>query len=130
MGVLDRYRVTSMSQSLYHEIGGEEAVEAVVDDFYDRVLADEQLVGYFEEYEMTELRAHQVQFISAVAGGPVDYSGRDMREAHAHLDISEADFDLVATYLERALRTNGVDDENVEAIMSEVAGLKAPVLGR
>ncbi|SEO83698.1 hemoglobin [Halogranum amylolyticum] len=119
-----------MAQTVYNEIGGQAAVEAVVDDFYDRVLSDDDLVGYFEPYDMTELRAHQIQFISAVAGGPVDYSGRDMREAHDHLDIAEEDFDAVATYLEEALRTNGVGEENVEAIMSEVAALKAPVLGQ
>jgi hemoglobin len=119
-----------MPQTIYGEIGGREAVEAVVDDFYDRVLSDEQLLPYFEEFDMDELRAHQVQFISAVAGGPVDYTGRDMREAHAHLDIREEDFDAVATYLERALRENGVRDENVAAIMDEVADLKAPVLNR
>lgn len=119
-----------MSQSLYQEIGGQDAVEAVVDEFYDRVLDDDRLVEFFEDQDMTELRAHQVQFISAVTGGPVEYSGQDMREAHAHLDISEAEFDAVASHLEHALRTHGVDDENVEAIMSDVASLKAPVLGR
>jgi hemoglobin len=119
-----------MSQSLYQEIGGREAVEAVVDEFYDRVLADDRLVEFFEDQDMAELRAHQVQFISAVAGGPVEYSGQDMREAHDHLDISEAEFDAVASHLEDALHAQGVDDENVEAILSEVASLKAPVVGR
>lgn len=119
-----------MSQSVYREIGGRDAVERVVDDFYDRVLSDDRLAEYFEGMEMEELRAHQVQFISAVTGGPVEYGGKDMREAHAHLDVDEADFDAVATHLERALRDNGVDDDNVEAIMSEVVALKDPVLGR
>lgn len=119
-----------MARTVYQEIGGEEAVEAVVDDFYDRVLADDRLAEYFEGMDMDELRAHQVQFISAVTGGPVEYDGQDMREAHAHLDIDERDFDAVAEYLEDALRENGVDDGNVEAITSEVAALKAPVLGR
>lgn len=119
-----------MSQTIYREIGGHETVEAVVDEFYDRVLSDEQLVEFFEGMNMEELQAHQIQFISSVAGGPVDYSGDDMREAHAHLAITEADFDAVATYLECALRSNGVDDDNVEAIMAEVAALKPPVLNR
>ncbi|QLG28874.1 group 1 truncated hemoglobin [Halorarum halophilum] len=119
-----------MSGTIYHEIGGREAVENVVDDFYDRVLSDEQLAEYFEGMDMRELRAHQAQFISSVAGGPTDYSGADMREAHAHLDIDEEDFDTVATYLERALRTNGVGTENVEAIMAAVADLKEPILDR
>ncbi|WP_089698036.1 group I truncated hemoglobin [Halogranum gelatinilyticum] len=119
-----------MSQTVYNEIGGQAAVEAVVDDFYDRVLSDDQLVHFFDDQDMAELRAHQVQFISAVAGGPVDYTGDDMREAHEHLDISESDFAAVAEHLEAALRANGVDDDNVEAILSEVAALKAPVLGQ
>lgn len=119
-----------MAQSVYQEIGGRDAVEAVVEDFYDRVLADEQLVPYFEGMEMAELRTHQVQFISAVAGGPVEYSGDDMREAHAHLDIDEDDFDTVGRYLESALRTNGVEEENVDAILSEVVALKDPILDR
>ncbi|RDI71376.1 group I truncated hemoglobin [Halopelagius longus] len=116
-----------MSESVYRQIGGKEAVKAVVDDFYERVLSDERLVGYFDGMDMQELRAHQVQFISSVAGGPVDYSA-DMYEAHAHLDITEADFDAVADHLERALRENGVGDDNVEAIMSEVAALKDPIV--
>ena len=130
MEVAARPTSTPMSQTVYNEIGGREAVEAVVDDFYDRVLADDQLVHFFDGQDMAELRAHQVQFISAVAGGPVDYTGDDMREAHEQLDISESDFAAVAGHLEAALRANGVDDDNVEAILSEVAALKAPVLGR
>lgn len=104
-------------------------MKAVVDDFYDRVLDDERLAHFFEGMDMEELRAHQVQFISSVTGGPVEYSGADMREAHAHLGIEEEDFAAVATHLERALRENGVSDDNVEAIMSDVAALKDPVIG-
>ncbi|WP_251341342.1 group I truncated hemoglobin [Haloplanus halophilus] len=119
-----------MSQTIYQAIGGRDAVEAVVDDFYERVLDDDQLTPYFEDADMGDLRSHQVQFISAVAGGPVEYSGDDMREAHEHLGIEEADFDLVGRYLQAALEDNGVPEEHVETIMAEVAALKAPVLGR
>ncbi len=117
-----------MSQSIYDEIGGRDAVEAVVSDFYDAVLADERITHYFEEQDMTELRAHQIQFISSVTGGPVEYSGADMREAHAHLDLDERDFQAVADHLEAALRANGVADPNVERILERVADLKVPIL--
>ncbi|AXG06215.1 group 1 truncated hemoglobin [Haloplanus rubicundus] len=119
-----------MSQTIYRDIGGRDAVESVVDDFYERVLADERLEPYFDGMDMDELRSHQVQFISAVAGGPVEYSGANMREAHAHLGIEEDHFDLVGRYLQEALEANGVDEANVEDIMAEVVALKEPVLGR
>jgi hemoglobin len=119
-----------MSQTIYRDIGGRDAVEAVVDDFYERVLDDDQLAPYFEDTEMEDLRAHQVQFISAVAGGPVEYTGEEMREAHEGLAIEENDFDLVGRYLRAALAENGVPEEHVETIMSEVAALEASVLNR
>ncbi|EMA39029.1 group I truncated hemoglobin [Halococcus hamelinensis] len=119
-----------MTDSVYEEIGGKAAVEAVVEDFYDRVLSDDRLVGFFDGTDMAELRAHQVQFISAVAGGPMTYSGDEMRDAHRHLDIREADFEAVGTHLERALRENGVDEANIAAIMDEVSALEDPILGR
>ncbi|MFC7165535.1 group I truncated hemoglobin [Halospeciosus flavus] len=115
-------------QSLYAEIGGREAVEAVVSDFYDRMFADESLTPYFEDTDEDELFAHQVQFISAVAGGPVEYDGTDMEEAHDHLGITHEAFDKTAENLEAALRENGVSEENREAILSKVEALREPVV--
>lgn len=115
---------------MYEEIGGRETVDTIVSNFYDRVLADEQLAEFFEGFDMAELHAHQVQFISSVAGGPVSYTGGEMREAHASLDIEEEDFDAVATHLAVALRENGVREENVDTIMTEVAALEDPILNR
>ncbi|WP_332897164.1 group I truncated hemoglobin [Haladaptatus sp. CMSO5] len=117
-----------MSQTVYREIGGREAIENVVEDFYSSVLADDRLVEFFKGMDMQALRAHQVQFISSVTGGPVEYAGADMREAHAHLDIDETDFDAVGTHLEGALRENGVEEDAVTDIMSKVESLKDPII--
>lgn len=116
--------------SLYTEIGGRDAVVAVVDDFYDRVLNDDRLASYFADAAMDDLRAHQVAFVSSVAGGPVEYTGDDMRTAHAHLDLDDEDFDAVAGHLEAALRENGVEDDNVAAVIEAVAALRDPIVGR
>lgn len=121
---------TTDTLSIYDEIGGRKAVDAVISDVYDRVLADEQLREFFKGMEMTELHAHQVQFISSVAGGPVSYTGAEMRKAHAHLDIEKEDFDAVASYLEDALRENGVCEENVNDIMSEIETFETPILNQ
>lgn len=115
--------------TIYDEIGGEDAVARIVDDFYDRVLDDESIAHYFDDQNMTALRAHQVQFVSSVTGGPVEYTGDDMRSAHDHLDLDESDFAAVAEHLEAALRVNGAADEHVEEVLAALADLKTPVLG-
>jgi hemoglobin len=117
-------------QSVYEEIGGHEAVEAVVADFYDRVFADANLAPYFEDTDRAELYTHQIEFISAVAGGPVEYTGAEMREAHAHLAITDRDFEAVVQHLDSALRDNDVPDRHIEIILDRVAKLKSPILNR
>lgn len=116
--------------TLYERLGGRDAIEAVVDEFYDRVLTDPQLASYFSDVDMDQQRTHQTAFISAVAGGPAEYDGDDMREAHDHLDLSAADFASVAGHLDDALAACGVDDEDREAVMAEVASLESAVLDK
>jgi hemoglobin len=115
-------------KSLYVRLGGEAALEAVVDDFYDRVLADEGLRPYFEDVSMDELRDHQKQFLSAVTGGPVEWSGQDMDRAHAHLDITSEDFAAVAEHLRAALVALDVPEEERTAVMETVAMLEPSIV--
>ena len=116
--------------SMYQEIGGSEAVEAVVANFYERVLDDPLLEPYFEGYDMEALFAHQVQFVSAVAGGPVDYSGDDMQSAHEGMGITETAFSHVAGHLADAMRANGVAEPHVESIIDEIAALEDDIVGQ
>jgi len=113
---------------VFDRIGGRETVESVVDEFYDRVLNDERVHHHFEGSDTTALRAHQVQFISAVTGGPVEYDGRDMREAHRGMGITDEEFDVVAGHLNAALSGNGVPDEERERILAEVEALRPEVV--
>lgn len=113
--------------TVFDRIGGNEAVESVVDDFYDRVLDDDRVVHHCEDSDTTALRAHQVQFISAVTGGPVEYFGRDMREAHRGMGITDGEFDVVAEHLDSALSENEVPGEERERILAEVEELRPEV---
>jgi len=119
-----------MTGTLYDRLGGEEAIAAVVDEFYDRVLADDQLASFFEDVDMERQRAHQTAFITSVTGGPDLYDGMDMRRAHAHLDLQAEDFAAVADHLDDALAEFEVDDEDRAAVMSAVAELEDDVLNR
>jgi hemoglobin len=114
--------------TVFDRIGGHEAVESVVDEFYDRVLNDERVVHHFEGTDTTALRAHQVQFISAVTGGPVQYTGRDMREAHRGMGITDEEFDVVAEHLDRALAENGASGADRERVLAEVEAMRPEIV--
>src|SRR5687767_14385536 len=64
--------------TIYDDIGGAGRVAAVVDDFYERVLAFQQLARWFDGIDVRRLKAHQRAFIAATIGGPDGYTGRSM----------------------------------------------------
>jgi hemoglobin len=109
--------------SVYEAIGGETALTAVVDDFYERVLIDPQLAPFFAGANMNKLKGRQVEFFAAALGGPHLYDGPSMRDAHAGRGISKADFDKVAYHLTAALVAAGVPGALVTQIISAIAPL-------
>ncbi|OVE83443.1 group I truncated hemoglobin [Natronolimnobius baerhuensis] len=117
-----------MSDTLYERLGGEDAIAAVVDSFYDRVLADEQVAYYFEDTDMQKQRAHQTQFISSVTGGPVDYTGDEMESAHAGMGITPSEFGAIATHLEETLAEYDVPEEDREAVLEEIASYRGAIV--
>lgn len=116
------------NETVFDRLGGREAVESVVDDFYDRVLTDDRVIHHFEDSNTTELRAHQVQFLSAVTGGPVEYSGADMREAHRGMGITNEEFDIIADHLNTALSKNGASDADLNQVLETVEELRPEIV--
>ena len=116
---------TAGEVSIYETIGGEPALVAVVDDFYGRVLSDEQLAAFFAGANMLKLKGRQVEFFAAALGGPDLYAGGSMRQVHAGRGISQADFDKVAFHLAGSLADAGVPPE----IITEIAAAITPLAG-
>jgi hemoglobin len=109
--------------TIYEEIGRQEALIAVVDDFYSRVLADPELAVFFKGTNMSRLKGMQVEFFAAALGGPDEYRGRSMKDAHLGRGIDQHHFDLVATHLNHALSGAGVPQETVNTIIGTIAPL-------
>ena len=85
--------------SIYDAIGGYQAIEMVVEDFYTRVLSDDQLSGFFAGSNMNRLRGKQVEFFAAALGGPEPYTGAPMKQVHRGRGIMMSHFALVAVHL-------------------------------
>ncbi|MFG1694898.1 group 1 truncated hemoglobin [Nonomuraea sp. NPDC049309] len=114
--------------SIFDQIGGASAVSAVVDEFYDRVVADPALGRYFTGTDMGKLKAHQRSFVAAALGGPQEYRGKTMDQAHAGLGITGADFDAVVGHLAGALTHCGVPEETIATIAGALAPLRDQIV--
>ncbi|WP_336342842.1 group I truncated hemoglobin [Halalkalicoccus ordinarius] len=116
-------------ETLYERLGGEDSIEAVVERFYEHVMADDLVNDYFEDVDMQRQIAHQTQFISAVTGGPVEYTGEDMRTAHEGMGITEPEFYAIADHLDAALAEFDVPEEDRETVLEEIASYEEAIVG-
>lgn len=117
-----------MPSDLYEKLGGRDGLEAVVDEFYDRVLDDDQLRPFFDDADVDDLRAHQVLFLGSLAGGDLEYDGQSMAEAHADLGISDDDFDAVAGHLAESLEAYDVPEPATDAVVEAVADYRDDIV--
>lgn len=122
-----------MSETLFDRLGGEAAVNAAVDIFYRKVLADSRINKWFEGTDMEKQAAKQKAFLTMAFGGPHNYSGKDMREGHAHLvakGLGDADFDAVMENLGATLKELNVPDDMIAEAAAIAESTRNDVLGR
>ena len=120
-----------MKKSLYERLGGYNAIAAVVDDFVGRLIADKQFERFFAGHSTDSkkrIRQHIVDQFCAAAGGPCIYTGRTMKDSHAGLNISEAEWDASAKHLVATLDKFKVPEPEKKELLAFVTTLKADIV--
>lgn len=122
-----------MSNDLFQKLGGEAAVNAAVDVFYRRVLSDDRISDFFEDVDMERQAAKQKAFLTMAFGGPVNYTGADMRKGHAHLvarGLNDSHFDAVVENLVASLQELNVPAELIAEVGAVCETTRNDVLGK
>lgn len=93
-------------KSLYDRLGGVYSIATVVDDFIERLLVNDILNANPKIKEARDrvpkagLKFHVTALVCQLSGGPQVYTGRNMKDSHAHLNISEKEWDaMVADFV-------------------------------
>lgn len=116
--------------SVYEAIGGAAAVDAAVDIFYRKVLVDDRISEFFDTVDMEDQHKKQKAFLTMAFGGPNDYTGKDMREAHANMNLEEEHFTAVAEALVGTLEELSVPQEHIDSIVGIAVSVKDDVLNK
>ena len=116
--------------TLYEQLGGKEAIDAAVERFYPKGLADDRVKHFFDGVDMQKQRGKQKIFLAYAFGGPVTYTGKDMREGHKHLDLDDSHFDAIVELLGETLTEMGVADELIAQVAAIAESTRDDVLNR
>ena len=118
-----------MSDSLFEKIGGMDAVNAAVDIFYTKVLADDSINGFFKDTDMVSQAGKQKAFLAYAFGAPMAYTGKNMREAHTGMNLTEDHFNAVAGHLVATLQELNVAQELIDEVVQVCLTTKDDVIG-
>ena len=122
------------TKNLYEKIGGADAVDAAVDVFYTKVLAEERIKHFFEGVDMKRQARHQKTFLTYALGGVSSYSGKTMRTSHKYLveklGLNDGHFDAVIENLAETLTELGVAPELIQETAGIVESTRSDVLNR
>jgi hemoglobin len=114
--------------TLFDSMGGERVLRTAMDRFAEIVQTDDRINFTFAEADMSKFKQLLFEQLCALSGGPCRYSGRDMRTAHAKLNINTAEFNALAEDLYLALGKAGVPYRLQNRLMAFLAPMQRQIV--
>jgi len=119
------------TKTLYDRLGGYDAISAVSSNLLPRLMAD-PLLGRFWQNRGDDGIAREKQllidFLCACAGGPMYYTGRDMKLIHKGMRIGNADWQAFLGHLNATLDTFQVPAQERGEVVAFVESTKADIV--
>lgn len=89
--------------SLYRDLGGKDKIAAFTADFVDLLVKDPRIQHHFKDTNIPRLKMLLTEQFIDLAGGPVKYSGSEMKGLHADMGIRNFDFNALVEDLQTAM---------------------------
>lgn len=120
--------------SLYERLGGLAPISVVVSDFLDALVPDPVLNqnpaidAARQAVPKPYLKYHVTAMVCQATGGPCQYHGRDMKTAHAHLNITEKEWARMVTIFKELLASHEVPEQESAELLAIIDSTKADIV--
>lgn len=148
VGDADSKKEAAAKKSLFDRLGGQEGIALIVEDWVNRAIAD-PLVNWErkgvtkggwslkrgESVEWkntpdagTKMKKHIAQFLTLKTGGAPTYEGRDMKDVHANMNVSNAEFDAAIGDLKASLDNLKIPTDEQKELLAIVESSRPQVV--
>ena len=122
-----------MSESLYERLGGEKGVKTLVDDIVEahmnNPLIKVRFLPYRNEPErLATVKQHLCDFLGAGTGGPEQYRGRNMPEAHRGMNVSAQEYMAAVDDILSTLDKHKIDEHTRKDVLAIAYSLKDQII--
>jgi len=121
------------SATLYERLGGDRGIAALVEDIVEAHMQNPKIQARYlpardDPAHLEALKGHLRDFLSAGTGGPAEYRGKNMLEAHRGMNIGEAEYMAVMDDILGALERQGADPQTRQEMLGIAYSLKDEIL--
>ena len=110
--------------AIYKAFHEKEGVARIMDDFIPRITSDPRIKERFTTTNLPRLKLLLTQQVCYLIGGPCEYTGRDMREAHASLGLKNLDFNALAEDLQLSMDKEKVPFSAQNKLLAKLAPMQ------
>ena len=118
-------------KTLYERLGGYDAISAVANDLLPRLQADAQLGRFWQHRGEDGVKREKqllIDFLCSSSGGPLYYTGRDMKTTHKGMKISESDWSAFLGHLNATLEAFRVPQAERDEVVAFIQSTKPDII--
>jgi hemoglobin len=115
---------------LYQALGEQPGIRQLMDDFVPRLKADARIGRLFKETKPELLAERLTEQVCLLSGGPCAYKGASMKDSHADMHITRAEFNALVEVLQQAMDARGIPFTRQNQLLALLAPMHRDVVGQ
>ncbi len=113
---------------LYHRLGEYDGIVELTTEIVRLHNINPDFERFMGDVDSEALIKNVSDFVSTGTGGPKVYTGRDMPSAHAHLELSKADFLSAGNDVGMAMKIKGYGENETQEFLCILVSMKDLVI--
>lgn len=127
-------KVDTKTATLWDRLGGATGVKKIADDLFAQAIEDKKVnvlrAGAVKlgATEVAAVKQKLVELISEATGGPIKYTGPDLKTAFAGMKVTNEEFDAFVAVLKDVLKKDKVAQADADELVKKVEGAKTQIV--
>lgn len=121
--------------TLYERLGEASGIHALVDDIIEAHMNNPVIQNRFLPYrekpeELDQAKSHLRTFLAMGSGGPDNYQGRSMPDAHRGMNISAGEYMAAVDDIMAVLEQHGMNEQTRNDVLAIAWSLKGEIMDK
>lgn len=116
------------ADSLYNRLGGYDKILKMTQTIVANHAVNDEIKHTLKGVDHEMLAKHVADFMAAGTGGTAEYTGRTMPAAHAHLELTDADFLSAGGDIVKAMKSMEYGENEINDFLCILVSMKDQVV--